>query len=502
MVMQAQRSESLSEQTRTSRVKNYIGGQWVESLATETVEIHNPANGQILGYTPLGTTADVAAAVEAAHHAFKAWRETPVIERVQFLFKLKTLLEDHVEEIARLITIENGKTLPEARGDIRRGIQMVETACGMPMLIKGQVSEDIASGIDCRAVRQPLGVFAGITPFNFPAMVPFWFWPFAIAAGNTFVLKPSERVPLTQVRIFELVEATGLPAGVLNMVQGGKEAVTALLTHPKVRGISFVGSTPVAKYVYETGARHGKRVQALGGAKNLMVVLPDAKMDLAVRTVLDSCIGCAGQRCLAGSLILGVGEAYSHLEEGVVNAARMVTAGDGLLATSTIGPLISQAALERVKGLIESAVQEGARVLVDGREAELPSEGNFLGPTVIAGVTPEMRIAREEVFGPVVLLSKVESLDSAIRWINSMDFANTTSLFTSSGAAARQFCYEVDPSMIGINIGVPAPMAFYSFGGAKESFFGDIKAHGQASVEFYTDTKVAIERWIKDSSIW
>jgi malonate-semialdehyde dehydrogenase (acetylating)/methylmalonate-semialdehyde dehydrogenase len=486
-----------------ARVKNYIDGAWVESLGAETADIINPANGTLLGLTPLGSAEDADRAVQAAKRAFKTWRETPVIDRVQIFFRLKSLLETHAEELAELVTLENGKTLAEARGDVRRGIQMIEMACGMPALLKGQVSEDIAPGIDCHAVKRPMGVFAAITPFNFPAMVPFWFWPFAVASGNTFVLKPSERVPLTQVRVFELLEQAGFPKGVMNLVQGGKTVVDALCTHPDVAGLSFVGSTPVAKHVYTTATAHGKRVQALGGAKNFMVVLPDAQMDAAVRTVLESCTGCAGQRCLAGSVVLGVQDAYSPLESELVKAARAMTVGDGMHPATGIGPLISEAALQRVKGLIQSAVDEGATILLDGRNAAtLPPEGYYLGPTVIAGVQPHMRIAREEVFGPVVLLGQVKTLDEAIQWLNGSEYANTTSLFTASGAAARKFSYEVDPSMIGINIGVPAPMAFFSFGGSKHSFFGDIKAHGQASVDFYTDTKVTVERWLKNSSIW
>jgi malonate-semialdehyde dehydrogenase (acetylating)/methylmalonate-semialdehyde dehydrogenase len=347
-----------------------------------------------------------------------------------------------------------------------------------------------------------MGVFAAITPFNFPAMVPFWFWPFAVAAGNTFVLKPSERVPLTQVRIFELVQQAGLPPGVLNMVQGGKDTVNALCAHPDIRGISFVGSTPVARYVYQTAGGHGKRVQALGGAKNFMVVLPDAVMDATVRTVLESCTGCAGQRCLAGSVILGVGDAYSSLEAGIVKAAQETVIGDGLDPKSQIGPVISEASRQRIKDLIQSALDQGATLLVDGRDGVDNLDGFFLRPTILGNVTPEMRIAQEEVFGPVVCLGKTDTLDAAIQWLNGSHFANTTSLFTTSGAAARKFSYEVDPSMVGINIGVPAPMAFFSFGGKKDSFFGDVKAHGSASVDFYTDTKVTVQRWMKDGSIW
>jgi malonate-semialdehyde dehydrogenase (acetylating)/methylmalonate-semialdehyde dehydrogenase len=486
----------------TYAVRNYIHGEWRDSLGTETVEVRNPATGKLLGLTPLGTSADVNQAVQAAKNAFPGWRSTPVINRVQPLFKLKAILEEHVDELAQMIVLENGKTRAEALGDMRRAIQMVETACSMPSLIKGQVVEDIASGIDCHAIRRPMGVFAAITPFNFPAMVPFWFWPFAVAAGNTFILKPSERVPLTQVRIFELIEQAGFPKGVINLVQGGKDVVNALCSHPDIQGVSFVGSTPVAKHVYETSAQHGKRVQALGGAKNFMVVLPDASMDATVKTILESCTGCAGQRCLAGSVILGVGDAYPVLEANIVAAAKAVKTGDGLQADTTVGPLISEAAVKRVASLIQSAADQGASILIDGRKANVPSNGYFIGPTVIKDITADMTIAKEEVFGPVILLGKVDSLDEAIQWLNSSEYANTASLFTASGEAARKFSYEVDPSMIGINIGVPAPMAFFSFGGAKQSFFGDIKAHGHASVDFYTDTKVTVERWFKDSSIW
>ncbi len=489
------------ELNKASVVKNYINGQWVDSTAKETVDIINPATEQVIGKTPLGTAKDVDLAVKTAKKAFEMWRQTPVIDRVQVLFRLKTLLEEHAEELARLITLENGKIIAEARGDVRRGIQMVEVACGMPNMMMGKQSEDIASGIDCHTIRQPMGVFAGITPFNFPAMVPMWFWPFAIATGNTYILKPSERVPLTQVRIFELIEKAGLPAGVINMVHGGKDIVNALCEHPDIQGVSFVGSTPVAKHVYSTASAAGKRVQALGGAKNFMVVLPDAIINSSVNTVVESCTGCAGQRCLAGSMVLGVGSAYSDLEAGIVKTAKSMSIGDGLQATSNVGPLISKQALDRVKGLIQSAVDEGATILVDGRE-DVDETGYFLKPTVISGVTTDMRIAKEEVFGPVILLTKVETMNDAIDWMNQSEFANTASLFTSSGAAARQFAYDADPAMLGINIGVPAPMAFFSFGGAKESFFGDTRVHGASSVDFFTDTKTVIQRWVKESSIW
>ncbi|MBI3591626.1 MAG: CoA-acylating methylmalonate-semialdehyde dehydrogenase [Candidatus Melainabacteria bacterium] len=496
------KEKSINKDQSVSTVKNYINGKWVLSIGTETVDVINPANKKIIGRCPLGNSQDVDNAVKAAKEAFKTWREVPTIDRVQILFRLKSLLEKNLEDLAKLCTEENGKILIESRGDVRRGIQMIETACGMPTLIMGKSFEDVASGIDCHAVRRPLGVFGAITPFNFPPMVPFWFWPFAVACGNTFILKPSERVPLTQSRVFELVEEAGMPKGVLNLVNGSKEVVNTLCKHPDIKGISFVGSTPVAKHVYETACSHGKRVQALGGAKNFMVVLPDAVMEQAAKTVFESCTGCAGQRCLAGSVILGVGDASHIIEKEIVKLANQAKVGNGLDPSSNIGPLISEDARKRVKGLIQSAIDEGAKVLVDGREGIENLDGYFLKPTVISEVKQNMKIAKEEIFGPVICLGKVESFDEAIKWLNSSEYGNTASLFTTNGAAARKFSYEVEPSMIGINIGVPAPMAFFSFGGSKASFFGDIKAHGQASIDFYTDTKVTIQRWVKNSSIW
>ena len=488
-------------------VSNYIGGQWVASTGKLTVDVLDPATGKILDQTPLGTLADVTAAAEAASRAFPAWRATPGVDRVQYLFRLKTRLEAAVEELSRLITLEHGKTLVEARGSVRRAIQMVETACAMPSLQMGEHAEDIASGIDCSSVRRPLGVFAGIAPFNFPAMVPFWFWPFAIAAGNTFILKPSERVPLTSVRIFEILHELGFPPGVMNLVHGAKDVVDALCTHPQVKGLSFVGSTPVAKHVYTLGTSMGKRVQAFGGSKNVMVVMPDA-LDPAtcartVATAIESITGCAGERCLAGSLVLCVGEdAYQNFQRQAVIAAQAIKIGSGLDPHTTMGPLISQAAKERVEGLIARAIQAGAKILRDGRQGVENLPGYFLNATVLADITETMEIAQTEIFGPVILLAKTSSLEDAVRWINALPLANTSTLFTNSGAHARYFCYHVDPSMIGINIGVPAPMSFFSFGGTKESFFGDTKAHGKACVNFFTDTYTTIYRWYNQGEIW
>ena len=481
-------------------IKNYINGEWVNSTGTETVEVINPANEEVLALSPLGTSKDVEKAVMAAKEAFKTWRKTPAIDRTQYLFRLKTLLEENFETLVKLCTQEHGKTLIESRGDVRRGIQMVETACGIPTLMMGQSFEDIATGIDCQAIRQPMGVFAGITPFNFPAMVPFWFWPFAVATGNTYVLKPSERVPLTQIKIFELIEKAGFPKGVMNLVLGGKEIVNSLCSHPDIKGVSFVGSTPVAKHVYQLGTSNGKRVQALGGAKNFMIVLPDANLETSVKTCLESIVGCAGQRCLAGSVIICVGNTYEEVKKQISKAASDMIVGDGSDPRTQMGPVISKASVERIKGLIQSAADEKAEIILDGRN--FSGKGYFLKPTVIGEVKPNMRVAQEEIFGPVVCLARAKSLDEAIQWLNNSPFANTASLFTNSGAAARQFSYEAAPAMLGLNIGVPAPMSFFSFGGAKDSFFGDIKAHGQSGIQFFTDTKVTIQRWNKDSNIW
>jgi len=484
-------------------IQDHVNGKWIPSLGKSSVSIVNPATGKEIDQCPLGTSEDVSRAVHAAQAAFHDWKNTPAIERVQYLFKMKTVFEAHVEELATLVTKEHGKTLSEARASVKRAIQMIDTATGMPSFQKGEFAEDIARGIDCVTVRQPMGVFAGIAPFNFPAMVPFWFWPFAIASGNTYVLKPSERVPLTNQLVFKLIEQTGLPKGVMNLVHGGKEVVTALCTHPDVKGVSFVGSTPVAKYVYTTCSSHGKRVQALGGAKNFMVVLPDATMDKSVATALESIIGCAGERCLAGSVVVCVGdESYQTVKERMTKSAPEVTVGDGMDPKNQMGPLISAESKQRILGLIQSAVDEGGKILVDGRTKVDHLPGYFLAPTVIADVTEKMRVANEEIFGPVVLLAKVKTFDEAIAWINRCNYANTTTLFTNSGPAARKFCNEVAPTMIGINIGVPAPMSFFSFGGSKDSFFGDIKAHGSASVNFFTDEKMITQRWLSDSNVW
>ncbi len=487
-------------------IKNYINGKWINAKSKEKVAIINPATEEVLGYTPLGTKKDVDDAVDAGHKAFRAWRDLPAVDRIQYFFKMKEKLEERFQHLSETITREHGKTLSESRGSVRRAIQMVETACSIPSLMMGQNFENIARSVDCATVRRPMGVFAGIAPFNFPAMVPFWFWPFAVACGNTYVLKASERVPLTAVEVFKIIDEIGFPPGVVNLVHGAKEVVDSLCTHPLVKGVSFVGSTPVARHVYQTASFHGKRVQALGGAKNLMVVLPDALTTglrkTTVQTAIDSITGCAGERCLAGSLVLCVGDdTYENFKHLALEQVTKIRVGNGLDPQCDMGPLISNEAKSRVSAMIAKAVKDGAKLLLDGR-IDCPELGYYLKPSILADIQAHWDIAKEEVFGPVVLISKVKTIDDAISWINSIPLANTTTLFTSSGAMARKFAYEVDPSMIGINIGVPAPMSFFSFGGSKDSFFGDIKVHGKASVEFFTDCYTTIYRWHQEGNIW
>ena len=478
-------------------VRNFVGGEWLSPTPSTWQELTNPATGEPLGRVPMCGTTEVSEAVRAAREAFPKWRETPVVQRARVLFKFKALLDAHFDEIARIVTQENGKTIDEARGSLRRGIENVEHACGMPTLMMGDSLEDVAAGIDCEYMRQPMGVFAAVTPFNFPAMVPLWFYPYAIAAGNTFVLKPSEQVPLSQVRIVELLQQAGLPKGVMNIVHGGKDVVDALLRHPDVVGVSFVGSSPVARYIYKTAAEHGKRVQALGGAKNHMIVMPDADIDRAVDIISESVFGCAGQRCLAGSVVVGTGKSYEPLKEKLAQSARSLRLGYGLDAGVNMGPLVSQKHRERVLSYIESGVHDGAKLTLDGRKASVPQypKGAFIGPTIFDQVDASMKIGREEIFGPVATISRADTLDEAIGRVHGSEFANAVSIFTTSGRAAREFRYRVGVSMIGVNIGVAAPMAFFPFGGTKGSFFGDLKAHGKDSVDFFTDKKVVISRW-------
>jgi malonate-semialdehyde dehydrogenase (acetylating)/methylmalonate-semialdehyde dehydrogenase len=482
------------------KILNYINGEWQAAQSAETYPVHNPATAELLAETPLCGPMEVDAAACAAEAAFPAWRRTPVAERVQYLFKLKHLVEENFEDLSRTITIENGKTLEEARGEMRRVVENIEVAAGMPILMQGYNSEDIAAGIDETMIRQPLGVCVTIAPFNFPAMIPFWFMPYAIAAGNTYVIKPSERVPLTMQKIFRLLEQTGLPRGVVNLVNGSKQAVDALLDHPLVKGVTFVGSTPTARHIYARAAQNGKRVQAQGGAKNPIVIMPDADAEMCTQIVADSAFGSAGQRCLAASVAITVAEARGWFTESICEAAASRVVGYGLEPGVQMGPVISPQSRQRIEGLIGKGASEGGSVLVDGRGAVIPryEQGNFVRPTVITEVPPASELARTEVFGPVLGLMHVASLDEAIALVNQRAYGNMACIFTRDGGAARKFRYEVEAGNVGINIGVAAPMAFFPFSGWKESFFGDMHGQGWDAVEFFTQKKVVIERWPKE----
>jgi malonate-semialdehyde dehydrogenase (acetylating)/methylmalonate-semialdehyde dehydrogenase len=488
----------LSEvKTSYGRLRNYIGGEWVEADTTEWLDVENPATTEVIAHVPLSSASDVDRAVRAAKAAFPAWREVPPVERARYLFRLRVLLEEHHEELARTITQEHGKTISDARGEILRAIENVEVAAGIPSLMVGYGLEDIARGIDSEVLRQPLGVFGVIGPFNFPMMVPTWFVPYAVATGNTVVIKPSEQVPLSQTRFVELAQEAGIPAGVINLVHGAKGAVDALLEHPDVRGLSFVGSSPVARYVYAKASERGKRVQCGGGAKNFLVAMPDADLDSSIDAMMGSIFGSAGQRCLAGSVVVPVAEAYGPVRDRLVEGARALKTGNGLDESVEMGPLISERAMDRVLGYVEKGEQEGAKLLVDRRHARRDEElaGYFVGPCVFDEVRPEFSIAREEIFGPVASIMPVDTLDEAISRVNALPFGNAASLFTASGGAAREFRYRVNAGNIGINIGVAAPMAFFPFGGMKESFFGTLHPQGREVVDFYTDRKVVISRW-------
>ena len=473
----------------------YINGEWEKPRGRGTLPITDPATGAVLAEAPYATAEDVDRAVRTAHEAFQKWRAVPVVDRVQVLYRFKALLEEHAAEVAAILTRENGKTSEDSKMEVRRAIQMVEVACGMPSLMMGDSLNDVARDIDCKSVRQPIGVCVGITPFNFPAMVPMWMYPFAIACGNTFVLKPSEKVPLTPTRIVELLASAGLPVGVLNLIHGGKETVDALLHHPLVRAVSFVGSTPVAKYIYSTAAAEGKRVQALGGAKNHLVVMPDADMPKTVEAIIGSAFGAAGERCLAGSVLVAVGEAAGPLLELLAKRTEALAVGDGAQAGTEMGPLVTSEHCKRVARYIEKGIAEGSTLLCDGRRYKSASGGYFLGPTIFDHVTPDMTIAKEEIFGPVLSVIRVKTLDEAIQVVNRSPFGNATSIFTSNGKAARDYSSRIEVGMVGINVGVAAPMAFFPFAGWKNSFFGDLHAHGKDAVAFYTEQKVIMSRW-------
>ena len=483
-------------------VGNYIDGQWSRGSASQHQAVINPATQEVLAEVPLSDAAEVGRAVEAAHTAFYDWRRTPSEDRIQPLFKLKALLEEHIDEFGRLISLENGKTFAEAKAEMRRTIENVEVACGIPMMMQGYNLEDVARGIDETMIRQPLGVVAAITPFNFPAMVPFWFLPYAIACGNSFILKPSERVPLTMKLAFEMLERAGVPKGVASLVNGGKPAVDALLDHPKVRAISFVGSTPVAQYIYSRAAANGKRAQCQGGAKNHVIILPDADMQMATQIISDSAFGCAGQRCLAVSVAVTVGGAQKVFRDAIADAAMKLSVGNGLGEGVQMGPVITQQSKSRIESLIASGEKQGAKVLVDGRSPKVSGfeAGNFVKPTILDGLPATSDLADTEIFGPVLSLVHANDMDEALAFLERSAYGNQASLFTSSGAAARRFRYDAPAGNIGINIGVAAPMAYFPFSGWKNSFFGDLHGQGRDGVEFYTEKKVVVERWAKEHS--
>ncbi len=476
---------------------NYVAGEWLQGDACEKLAVTDPATGDTLGAVPVSGPADVDRAVQAAVAAFPAWRRTPVPERARVFFRLKALLDEHHDELAVSLSREHGKNVAETWGEVQRGIENVEHAAGMPTLMMGDTLEDIARDVDCETVRQPIGVFAVITPYNFPVMIPLWFWPYAVAAGNTAVLKPSEQDPLTHQRVVELAEQAGLPPGVLNVVHGRKGTVEALIDHPDVAGVSFVGSSQVAKIIYQRAGAAGKRVQALGGAKNHMIVLPDADPAMVADAVVGSVFGSAGQRCLAGSVVVGVGDAYGPMREGVLDGAASLRVGRGLDDGVDMGPVISGAHRDRVTTFIDEGERDGARLLMDGRGASVAGypHGHWVGPTVFEDVTPEMPIGREEVFGPVAGLAHAPNLEAALDMLARSRYGNAASIFTNSGRAAREFRYRAGISMIGINIGVAAPMAFFPFGGTRNSFYGDLKAQGRDAVSFFTDQRVVISRW-------
>ncbi len=483
-------------------LKNYINGKWVGSHESATLDVVNPANQELLAKVPFGskTVRDVQDAVAAAGKALEDWRSIPVMKRVQPLYRLKQLLEEHQDEIARLITLECGKSFAESKAEMQRGIENVETACATPTLLQSEFSENVATGIDEFMIRQPVGVCACISPFNFPGMIPFWFLPYALSCGNSFILKPSEKVPLTMIKVFELIDRLDLPPGLVNLVHGGKDSVDQLLDHPKVRAISFVGSTPVARYIYERGAANGKRVQAQGGAKNPVIVMPDADIEMTSKIIADSVYGCAGQRCLAASNIVAVGDQKGLIRDALVEAAKNKTTGFGLDEGIEMGPVITPESKRRVEGLIEKGVAEGANLLLDGRNATIPGyeKGNFIKPTILENVPLDGELIGTEIFGPVMSLVHLESIDQAIDFVNRNNFGNMTCLFTTSGLNARTFRNRANAGNIGINIGVAAPMAQFPFSGWNDSFFGDLHGQGRHAIEFFTQTKVVIERWPKE----
>lgn len=485
----------------------FIAGEWVNPRVSSHAPVYNPSTGEPIAATPMGDATHVEAAVQAAARAFPDWWQTPPVERIRILFRYKMLLEDHFEELAQMVTREHGKTLQEARGDVRRGIEVVEYACSIPELLKGEVLENVARGIDCELVRQPVGVCAGICPYNFPALAPMWMYPLAIACGNTFIFKPSEKVPLTGIRLIELLDQAGLPKGVMNIVHGGRECVDAILAHPGIQAISFVGSSPVAKAVYETGTRYGKRVQAAGGAKNFVVIMPDADLGKAVEGMVDSAYGCAGQRCMAGSTAIAVGHSADAFVAAMSEATRAVRVGPtDRPSEGRMGAVISSEHRDRLHQLIATGEAEGASLVVDGRGVRVPDfpDGFYVGPTLIDQVQTGMTIHREEIFGPVLNVVRAPDLEEALRVANAAAFGNGCCIYTQSGRIAREFKHRVKAGMIGINVGIPAPLAYFPFSGWDDSFFGDLHMQGREAIIFYTRAKVTTSRWFTagEGDIW
>ncbi|HWA97734.1 MAG TPA: CoA-acylating methylmalonate-semialdehyde dehydrogenase [Pirellulales bacterium] len=493
---------SVAERSTTiQRVPILVGGRWQAIDAQRTGDVFNPSTGKVIARVPMCSADDVDRVVQAAAEALPAWADTPPVDRARVMFRFRELMHAHFDELAALVTCEHGKTRPEARASVQRGIEMVEFACGIPSLLMGQSLENIATNVDCETSRHPVGVCVGITPFNFPAMVPLWMFPVALVCGNTFVLKPSEKVPLSAVRLGELLVEAGLPAGVFNIVHGDRECVDALLTHPQVRAVSFVGSTRVARHVYEMGTKHDKRVQAAGGAKNHLIIMPDADLDQAVAALAASAFGCAGERCMAGSLALPVGKIGDALVERLcATGSKMKVGPTDSGADVDMGPLVTRDHLEKVTSYLEIAAEEGAQLALDGRRRELDPNGFLLGPSVIDQVQPTMRVAREEIFGPVLSVARVDELEQAIEIGKSCEYGNGAAIFTRSGYAAREFKRKFNAGMIGINVGVPAPMAWFPFTGWNRSFFGDLHIQGTEAIQFYTQQKVVSTRWFASST--
>lgn len=479
------------------KIKNYVDGVWIDSSSEEILDIVNPATGHSIGQVPLSTNEEVEDAIQAAKRAFSSWSATPPMQRVQHLYKLKDLMEGRFEDLARTIVQEEGKAIDEARGEVRRAIESVEVACGIPMLMMGRNLEDISRGIDEYEIRQPLGVFCSVSPFNFPGMIPYWFMPNAVACGNTYIVKPSEQVPLTQNLAFQLIDEAGFPPGVINLVNGAKGTVDTLLESPDVCGISFVGSTAVAKEIYTKASTNGKRAQCQAGAKNFLVVMPDADLDLTVDALINSCFGSSGQRCLAGSVVVTVGDIVEPLKARFLDAASNLTLGYGLDEDKKLGPVISSKHAERVYGYIEKGITEGAHLVLDGRNPTVQDYpgGNFIGATVFDEVKPDMVIANEEIFGPVASMIHVQDLGEAISVIDANHYGNSACIFTSNGGWAREFQHRVRCGNIGVNIGVPAPVAPFPFSGMKDSFFGDLHGQGMDGINFFTERKVVVTRW-------